>query len=818
MSDVVLDQRNVNGQPSPVPGGAPEAQSEGSNFDFVQILWRWKWLPILGSIVGACLGFLYFSRLPETFEAAARVQVISSIPAPVKNPYFSGGQEVNRIDESMIIRSQAVLRLAVSLGRLGEQPEFVGLASEDIVSALQDVGSPLVIEPADKDDQTTLIRIAYVSEDAETAAKVVHAVVEGYEKYLADEYKTVGEEIAQLMEGAHADLTKRMRELSESASQFKEANPDIVFIGDDVNDPYHATWETLHKKLIDIRSRKSEIDALTTQVRKSLNKGHSPESLMRLLAMVSGGGTASANGAWDLEVFRQEQAQTRIRTDEMSRRLEQEQLNPLRIQLEVFSNQLGEEHPSVATLRAQVQGLEKQLEKIREGERLYKEELEKNGDALARKTGAEIRSIEERLEERLLALEEQSEVFRLEEEELANQAERERRSSRELQGMLDGYRILQTDRDAVSELLTAYTEKLQEIDLMPKMGQRTLKRLDMPNTGLFYGPKVIKYLVGGAAVGFILLSGLAVLMDLADRSYKNPSEISTDLGVSVLGHIPVMNLSKVKKSVEAVDPAVCAIHHSKGRVAEAYRSVRTGLYFSNKGKALKVIQVTSPVPGDGKSTLSSNISVTMAQSGRRVLLIDADLRRPRVAKIFGIDSEIGVAAVVGGKVEVDDAICAGPVANLSILPGGKRPANPAEILSSERFRNMIDMLRDKFDVIVVDTPPLLAVSDPGAVAGIVDGVLMTMRLRRNVKPLALRAKSILEGVGANLLGVVINGVSSEAGYGYNYDYNDYRYAYKYGSNYRSGYGYRYGYGNYRYGYSEYSDTQDLSVKQPGNPQ
>ncbi len=364
--------------------------------------------------------------------------------------------------------------------------------------------------------------------------------------------------------------------------------------------------------------------------------------------------------------------------------------------------------------------------------------------------------------------------------------------------------------------MVTYVEKIKDLDLMPKAGQRTLNRLNMPSIGAFYGPSIPKYLLGGAALGFILLSGLAVLMDLADRSYRNPAEIASDLSVNVLGHIPVMDISKAKKSKEGVDPSICSIHHSKGRVAEAYRTVRTGLYFNSRGKALKVIQVTSPVPGDGKSTLSCNLAVTMAQSGRRVLLIDADLRRPRVAKIFGIDSEIGVAAVVAGKAEIDDAIQAGPVANLSILPGGKRPSNPAEILSSQRFHNMIDMLRDKFDVIIIDTPPLLAVSDPGAVAGIVDGVVMTMRLRRNVKPLAARAKSILESVGANLLGVVINGVSSEAGYGYNYDYNDYRYAYKYGSNYRSGYGYRYGYGNYRYGYTEDADSGDLSAAKDEN--
>jgi capsular exopolysaccharide synthesis family protein len=154
--------------------------------------------------------------------------------------------------------------------------------------------------------------------------------------------------------------------------------------------------------------------------------------------------------------------------------------------------------------------------------------------------------------------------------------------------------------------------------------------------------------------------------------------------------------------------------------------------------------------------------------------------------------------VVAEKAELDDAIYASPVTNLSIMPGGKRPSNPAELLSSRRFKHLIDLLREKFDIIIIDTPPLLAVSDPGAVAAIVDGVVLTMRLRRNVKPLATRATKILESVDARLLGVVVNGVSSEAGYGYSYGYNDYRYAYRYGSNYRYGYGGKYGYGG-RYG-------------------
>ena len=244
--------------------------------------------------------------------------------------------------------------------------------------------------------------------------------------------------------------------------------------------------------------------------------------------------------------------------------------------------------------------------------------------------------------------------------------------------------------------------------------------------------------------------------------------------------------------IETVDPSIITLHHSRGRIAEAFRSVRTSLFFSSRGNELKVIQVTSPVPGDGKSTMSANLAVAMAQSGRRVLVIDADFRRPRQHKLFGIEAKLGMAQLLIGTAELDEATYTTCVANLSLIPGGDSPGNPAELLSSSRFAETIELLREKYDVIIMDTPPLLAVSDPCVVAASVDGVVVTMRLRRNVKPLATRALQVLESVDAHVLGLVVNGVSAEAaygGYGYNYSYNDYRDSYRYE-------GMRYGDGRY----------------------
>ncbi len=190
----------------------------------------------------------------------------------------------------------------------------------------------------------------------------------------------------------------------------------------------------------------------------------------------------------------------------------------------------------------------------------------------------------------------------------------------------------------------------------------------------------------------------------------------------------------------------------------------------------------------------------MAQSGRSTLLLDADFRRPRVSKLFGTREDIGMTNVISGTSELVDAIQQTSVQNLSVLACGKRPPNPAELLSSDRFAELLNMLREKFDYIVIDSPPLLAVTDPANVAARADGIVMTLRLRRNLKPLAHRAVDMLRGVDANILGIVINGVGGRGGYG--------SAGYRYGSSYGYGYGYGYRYGGYGqagvgYGYGNY---------------
>src|SRR5262249_27722877 len=158
--------------------------------------------------------------------------------------------------------------------------------------------------------------------------------------------------------------------------------------------------------------------------------------------------------------------------------------------------------------------------------------------------------------------------------------------------------------------------------------------------------------------------------------------------------------------------------------------------------------------GDGKTTLITNLAVSIAQSGRKVLLIDADLRRPRVHRTLGVTGQIGLAEVIAGTTELSMGIKPTAVPNLSVLPCGRRPPNPAGLLTSPRLEDVLDDARGSYDYVLVDSPPLLAVSDPCTVAPRVDGLLLTIRVTKNGRPAAERARDLLAGVKANCLGVV----------------------------------------------------------------
>ena len=209
----------------------------------------------------------------------------------------------------------------------------------------------------------------------------------------------------------------------------------------------------------------------------------------------------------------------------------------------------------------------------------------------------------------------------------------------------------------------------------------------------------------------------------------------------------------------------------KNPAAEAYRGIRTSIQFAQAGKELKTIAVTSCTPNEGKSTTIANLAVVLTQTGKSVLLIDCDMRNPTVHKNFKLSNKVGLSSCISMGTALSDAVQATGIENLDALTGGVIPPNPSELLGSERMQHILARASEEYDYVLIDTPPVLPVTDALVLSRMVDGVILVLTSGEIKVEMARDVKNQLVQADANILGVVLNKVRSEHhGYGYGYYY------------------------------------------------
>lgn len=302
-------------------------------------------------------------------------------------------------------------------------------------------------------------------------------------------------------------------------------------------------------------------------------------------------------------------------------------------------------------------------------------------------------------------------------------------------------------------------------------------------------PNPLRTLALAIIVGLLLGLGAAFLADYLDDSVNTADDLErASGGLPVLGTVPQDN---------PPDNRPIALSMPKDLAVEAYRGLRTSVQFLTMDRNIKVVQITSPLPGEGKTTTAANLAVLLVQAGKRVVLVDADLRKPRVHEMFVVDAGKGLTTALLGsapevvmqKVEVGDD-------RLHLLASGSVPSNPSELLGSNRMRSLLGALRDEFDIVIVDAPPVLPVTDAVVLSGLTDMVILVTKAHQTTDRQVREAVGLLARAGATLGGTVLNKV----------DMRKSRYGY--------GYGQRYGYR--RYGYGGYG--HDATTPKPKRPE
>ena len=300
-------------------------------------------------------------------------------------------------------------------------------------------------------------------------------------------------------------------------------------------------------------------------------------------------------------------------------------------------------------------------------------------------------------------------------------------------------------------------------------------------------PKIPTNIALGGMLGLILGVGAAFARSMLDTKVRSPEDLRRH-GHSLLGTVPDMQpvVESDFEGREHVDiegrkysTRLISLLNPLSPISESYRHLRTNLQFSRPDSEVRVVMVTSAGPGEGKSVTSSNLAVTMAQAGRRTLYLDADLRRSSGHKMFGVSREPGLVDLLFEPYSTVGDRFATDVENLHVLPTGSSVPNPAEVLGSEKMRDLIEQLRGDFDCIVIDTSPVLAVTDPLLVSKHCDAVVMVHSANLTEQPAVERAFEALQRIGTQPSGAVLNRFDPKAAYGSNY-----------------GYGYGYGYGEY----------------------
>ena len=485
-----------------------------------------------------------------------------------------------------------------------------------------------------------------------------------------------------------------------------------------------------------------KLDELNKQLTDAESDRMDKEAIYRLIQ--SGDADAIASSAGGLEDGGNG-TQTASQLLETLRTKEAE----LKIQIADLSTQFGPSYPKLAQLNNQLKEIDTQIQ-------------------------AEMKKIASRVRGQYTTALQRESMLR-------DALEKQKQEANKLNESAITYSMLKRDVDTNRQLYEGLLQKMKEAGVSAGLKSNNFRIVDSARTPLApIEPNVPRNLMFAIVLGSALGVGLAFLLEGLDNTVRTTEQAQVVSGLASLGMIPLGS----KSAREGPNPKRLVIATSKeavelvtqvrpqSQMAESYRALRTSLLLSNLGSPPKVIMVTSALPQEGKTTTSINTAVVLAQKGVRVLLIDADLRRPSIHKTLGMGPHSGLSNVLTGSTTLEQAITHTAILpNLFVLPAGTPPPNPAELLASANMRDVLTELRGQYDHIVIDTPPSLSVTDAVVLSPRADAVLLVIRSGQTTKQALRRSRDILTQVNAKVVGVLLNAVDlSSPDYYYYYEY------------------------------------------------
>lgn len=710
----------------------PEPASAGPEVDLrayweVVVKRRWTIAAFLAAVVGVTT--VATLRQTRIYQASASVIIDLALPQVLGQQNVQEVADVGAtwwyskeyfLTQYKVITSRAVSALVVNKLRLGEDDVLLGIAA---LPPAERERARLRIDPIDrlrarvrvdpvKDSRMVMIRAE--DPDPARAQLYANAVADAYIQYnlsnRIDATQNAGDWLEDQIQGLRSKL-----EASELAVfEFKKAHDMLSTSLEDRQNIVSQRLLTLNETLTRHRARRAELEARATQIDALAGPSataDSPESLPPVL--------------------------------------QNPVIQQLKLKFADAAAEFGEvsdrylpDHPRFIALRRKLDAAQTNLR--REAERLL--------------AGTRI-ELKETLEtERSLAAmieATKSEAFDVNKKDI-------------------DYKRLAREEENNRRLYDLVLKRLKETDLSSMLRNNNIRLLDAATRPTVpVRPRVQLNLVIALLCGLFGGIGLAFVLEQFDTTVQGQEDIERVLGVTFLGIVPSIHEESERARNRLPEEALLKNRdrhietHPRSSVAECCRTIRTSLLFMTPDRPLRKILVFSSSPQEGKTTTAVNLAITMAQGGQRTLLVDSDMRRPRLHKTFQVPSGVGLSTAILDEAAIDDAIKTTDVSNLFVLPCGPIPPNPTELLHAASFERVVEGLARRFDRLIFDSPPALAVADAAVLARVMDGALMVVKAGRTHKPLAQRTVQLLRDARVNVLGAILNDLDvTKRGYGY----------------------------------------------------
>ncbi|HLT28959.1 MAG TPA: polysaccharide biosynthesis tyrosine autokinase [Myxococcaceae bacterium] len=715
---------------------APEFEEEQSSLDwqwYLRALLRRKWW--IAGIAAVVLALTAVVTLRQTPIYAASASLVIDVAAPsylgekVQNASGDeyGNYWLNRDfmgTQYRIIQSRAVAQRVVDALGLQNDPDFLGVGSKgDEKSRLQRMSELDAVSLLQQrlsvvpQKDTRIVQVRVEDPDPERAALLANEVADAY----------IAESLAlklRTSESASAWLEERLTDLETKSKQSELALFEFKKDGD-------ILTTALDDRLSIVTERLTKYNAALTEVRTRI-------AALKARAEAFGKLRRDAPNASDWA-----EGLPYAEGDTLLTSLRQT-LMDVSAQCAELSARYLSDHPAlmgcVAKQKASQENLERELNnRIRAAQTELAEAQanERNLDALLEQVKAE--------------------AFEVNRKQIA-------------------YDQLQREATNDQRLYDLVLTRLKDIELSGMLRTTNVRSLDAARPSWIpVSPNVKQNLLFGLIAGLVLGVGVVLGREFLDSTVKTQEDVEERLRVPFLGLFPMVG--EAEGMAAARDLHV--FKHPNSAAAECCRAIRTNLLFATPDDPFKTLVVTSSGPEEGKSTITISLGVAMAQSGSRVLLVDTDMRRPRLHKAFGVPNDVGVSSLIVGEGSLERAVKSTEVPGLFVLPCGPIPPNPAELLHAQGFEKLLAELSETYDRIIFDSPPVNAVADAVVLGAQVDGVVLVLKALQTQRELARRGLRALQDVNANVLGAVLNHVDIESntygGYAMSYLRNNYAY-------------------------------------------